>query len=184
MLKYRISRMHRVKKKNKQNRHCSPPPHHPPPNPSALKQLWWMTSLLGDRGNLPWDALRQNLIISLPSSKMYAGFWVLLTKSKFCSVAFKALHRLAPDHVRGSSSISHLQALYIPFRLECLLFCRYTPMLFHFMLLLITFSLPKNSFPPSWNLMLCTKDFITRLLLGTMRVSYKEIVQDVCKDLA
>lgn len=57
-------------------------------------------------------------------------------------------------------------------------------MLFHFMLLLITFSLPENSFPPSCDWMLRTKALITLLFLVTGRVSDKEIVQDVHKDLA
>lgn len=72
----------------------------------------------------------------------------------------------------------------IPFRSESFLFSRYTPMLFHFMLLLITFSLPENSFPPSCDWMLRTKALITLLFLVTGRVSDKEIVQDVHKDLA
>lgn len=55
---------------------------------------------------------------------------MLRTKSKFRGVAFEAPHELVPDHFRGSCSISHLWPLPISFRLECLPFSRYTPMLF------------------------------------------------------
>lgn len=134
----------------------------PPPPPSV--HLHWSNSeewLLSEETEEVFLEIILDRIWSFcsPVQKHVLGFECCLTKSKFLSVVFQALRTLAAGHFRISSSDSRPQALRIPFRLECSPFSRCTPMLFHFMLLLITFLLPENSFPHSCNLMLCTRAF-------------------------
>lgn len=157
-----------------------------PTSPFVPMQLWWMTPpMKGEKFFFPQVFLEQIILDRIwsfhsPVQKCMLVFECCLTESKFWSLVFKVLHKLGPDQFRSSASVSCLQALYIPFRLECLPFSRHTPMLFHFMLLLIPFSLPESSFPRSCNLTLYTKALITCLLFDN---SIRKIIRVVRKYL-
>lgn len=159
-----ISRMYHVKKKSKiYATPVAPRPRHSFRNPSSLRQSWWMTPLLGERGSFSWNYFRRIWSLHSQVQKCVLGFECCLMKPEFHSMAFRRLHKLAPDqlfHLLSSSTLRSIQiGAFAVFQIYA--------MLFHFTLLLIIFSLPENSFPHCCSLTLCTKAFITCLLFDT-----------------